>query len=63
MKTVAALPGIVRRHVASYAEEHHQDISAEINSLSKVSRYRVSGYKSIWPVNHDFVSTSIVDEY
>ncbi len=44
LKTVAELPGILRRHVASYAEHHHQDISAEINSLSKVSDKHFSGW-------------------
>lgn len=35
-KTVPKLRGLVRKHVASYAEENFQDVSAEINSLSKV---------------------------
>ncbi|CAM9716906.1 unnamed protein product [Ectocarpus sp. 4 AP-2014] len=37
LQTVAMLPGLTRPHVASYAEEHDQDISAEINSLSTIS--------------------------
>lgn len=40
LKTVASLPGMSgrepREHIASYAEEHAADVSAEINSLSKV---------------------------
>lgn len=38
LKTVAHLPGMAgtREHIASYAEEHLADVSAEINSLSKV---------------------------
>eukprot|EP00903_Cladosiphon_okamuranus_P006812 g6640.t1 len=42
LKTVANLPGIaprVREHIASYAEEHAADVSAEINSLSKISAH------------------------
>lgn len=41
LKTVAHLPGIAgtREHIASYAEEHLADVSAEINSLSKVRRW------------------------
>lgn len=41
-KTAAHLAGIrpPREHIASYAEEHLADVSAEINSLSKV-RHRV----------------------
>lgn len=29
------------QHYCSYAEEHHQDVSAEINSLSKVRREKM----------------------
>lgn len=36
LHTVSMLPGLARPHVTSYAEEHNQDISAEINSLSTV---------------------------
>ncbi|CAM9816253.1 unnamed protein product [Ectocarpus sp. 8 AP-2014] len=39
LQTVAMLPGLARPHVASYAEEHNQDISAEINSLSTISTH------------------------
>lgn len=42
LKTVAHLPGMMgREHIASYAEEHEADVSAEINSLSKVRRWAV----------------------
>lgn len=30
------------QHYCSYAEEHHQDVSAEINSLSKVRRESIN---------------------
>ncbi|CAM9246327.1 unnamed protein product [Ectocarpus sp. 6 AP-2014] len=39
LQTVAMLPFLARPHVASYAEEHNQDISAEINSLSTISAH------------------------
>ncbi|CBN74810.1 conserved unknown protein [Ectocarpus siliculosus] len=39
LQTVAMLPILARPHVASYAEEHNQDISAEINSLSTISAH------------------------
>lgn len=40
LKTLAHLPGVMgREHIASYAEEHAADVSAEINSLSKVRRW------------------------
>lgn len=35
-KRDSGLPGLVRPRVLSYAEENQQDVSAEINSLSKV---------------------------
>lgn len=38
LETVAMITGLARPHVTSYAEEHDQDISAEINSLSTVRR-------------------------
>ncbi|CAM9669824.1 unnamed protein product [Ectocarpus fasciculatus] len=39
LKTVAVLTGLARPRVTSYAEEHDQDISAEINSLSTISAH------------------------
>lgn len=36
MKTLASLPGLMRPQWKSHAEEHGEDISAEINALSKV---------------------------
>ncbi|CAN0099668.1 unnamed protein product [Ectocarpus sp. 12 AP-2014] len=39
LQTVGMLPGLTRPHVASYAEEHDQDISAEINSLSTIAAH------------------------
>ncbi|CAM9952116.1 unnamed protein product, partial [Ectocarpus sp. 12 AP-2014] len=37
LQTVGMLPGLMRPHVATYAQEYDQDISAEINSLSTIS--------------------------
>ncbi|CAB1102137.1 unnamed protein product [Ectocarpus sp. CCAP 1310/34] len=53
LQTVAMLPGLTKPHVASYAEEHGQDISAEINSLSTISAHEDVGEVTRFLLQHE----------
>ncbi|CAM9312779.1 unnamed protein product, partial [Scytosiphon promiscuus] len=44
---------VLRSHVASFAEKHHQDVSAEINSLSKISSQDEAEEDSRFLLNHE----------